>query len=408
MFLAILGAFVYDGSAGDAAARLQSAAADLSSWDAVEQLLKIHGCSLIAYHLFSSPEVRAACQPPETLMASLRKRYAAAFAQVYAAAPILQELALAFANAGVPALAIKGPSVGAWLYGDPALREYCDFDFVVPEARARTVHALLTDLGYHCVEDPFRSPPLYGGASLRSATYTGPKGMNVDLRFDPLRILWKSRGTRAELFNRWWERRLQIDVNGVQLDTPGPEDQFMFFARHLQAHEYARAKWIVDILLLLRRCGADLDWQAIGREARAYGIQGGLYRTLEVLDRVYGAQIPEEAWAALRPNIAVRALHRRVWPDAKVTPSIHQDVSDNPTPLNLRPGRLRETRQLYALALFLVDQNRAQNVAYLARRMFPPRAWLRQTYAPSRAAGSSYITMWYRHARAGLLGPPSP
>jgi hypothetical protein len=406
MIVAVVSAFASDTSLEAKAERIAIAASCVTSWDVVARLLHLHGCSLIAYQLFGLPEVRARAIPPDEFLAALRRRYAAAVAGFYGVLPQLREVSGGFADAGIPTMAFKGIAVGAMLYDDPILREFSDLDFVVPESSAREADAALRGLGYVCVDDPFCSPPRYDGESLRSATYCRSGSICADLRFDPLRILWKSKGTREALFARWWGRRRQLEIGTVPLQVPGFEDSFMQLARHLQAHDFARAKWVADMLLLLRRHGAELAWDEIGREAHTYGIHGGLYRTLEVLDEVYGASVPVAAWRALRPNRAVRTLHRRAWP----TSLAHVGTLDGPvanlTPQSLRLRDLRQPRQRAALMLFIIDRNRIQNLTYLVRRLFPSRGWL-QAHHSEVPLGTSYAALWVRHVRGRVGGHSS-
>lgn len=400
LVVAIASAFGRDLPPAAAVALLAPAAAGLSSWAGVERLLQIHGCASIAHRLLAVPELRAACRPPTATTDRLRRHYLAAVARNALHPPRLGRLLARFADAAVPVLTIKGVTLGAWLYDDLGLREYVDFDFVVPEARAEAAHALLTDLGYACAINPFLRPRLHPRQTLEAATYRHADEITIDLRFNPWRGFWRLDGSDAEPFAGWWDRRSVLTIGGVAVPTFGPEDQFLQLARHLQEHDYFRAIWFVDLIRLLGRHGADLDWDRIGHEARRHGVDGGVYRTLEVVERVYGARAPAPARVGLRPSGVVRRLHRRAWPDALALESERPNLLANPMgPHHLTLRGLRSRRQAAGLALLLLDRNRARTATHLVRQRFPTRAWLKEVYGAGAADRVSYAALWRRHRR---------
>lgn len=400
LILALASAFGQGLLPAAAAGTIAGAGDRISSWAAVERLLRVHRCSTIAYHLLSQPEVRSALSPPDPTMNRLRARYLASFGRTAIDPRILRELLTVFADAGVPALVIKGLTLGVWLYDDPALREYDDFDFVVPEAKAEAVHTLLLDAGFACFINPFLRPRLRRNQTLEAASYQRGDGVTVDLRFNPWRGLWRPEAAADDPFTGLWERRQTVTIAGLAVPTFGPEDQFLHLTRHLQEHDYFRAIWFVDVMLLLRRHGAILDWGLIGHEARRLGVHGGIYRTLEILARVYGYRAPDAAWSVLRPNVAVRHLHRRVWPDDLARQIDRPNLLRNPMgPHHLTLRELGQGRQAAGLALLLLERNRVDTVAHLIRQRFPSRAWLRSVHGGDGMANESYLALWRRHRR---------
>src|SRR5690606_27690476 len=112
-------------------------------------------------------------------------------------------------------------------------------------------------------------------------------------------------------------------------------------ARHLQFHGYFRINWWVDLILLLRRNDATLDWDLVAREAARHGVSGGLERTLEMVTAIYGLKtrslLSPRSWST-RPT---RALHRRIWPTELAVPSLRPSPEQQGTPVAprfLSPG----------------------------------------------------------------------
>jgi len=389
----LLRAFVSTTPATESAAALGDAARAISSWLAVERLLQVHRSTAIAYRLLSQPAVMKSCAvPPETLE-RLRALYVSTFTQVASEPKLFRLLLDDFRKNGVPILFIKGLVIGTWLYDDPVLREHDDVDLLIPMDRAADAHALLTDMGY---AGAYR-PPLYYGEAPATADYVrGPNELQVDLSFDPLRIFWPAE-TERDPFSGWLARQQTVSIAGCPIPTLGPEDQFVHLARHLQFHDFFRANWFVDMLLLLRRYGSQLDWPLIGDIAREYGLQGGLYRTLEMAELLYDAEIPPAAWRELRPNTVVRYLHRTIWPETIAVP--HDGPRSGGSPIGPRFISPRGIHPFAGMILLGFDRNRARHAQYLFRRVLPPKSWLRTTYAASGEDDRSYASLLLRHWR---------
>jgi hypothetical protein len=358
-----------------AAPVLERAAAGVDSWSVVMDLLRVHRCETLAYRILTMPAVRAACEPPESIVRGLRKWYRQTFERLVFEPRVVAGLLSDLATAGVPALAIKGLVVGAWLYDDPVLREHDDIDLLVPEALVASAHSILTGLGY----EPGYRPPLFPFESLGSADYRHPgRELHVDLSFDPWVLFWRNEAAYRELFDTWWARRQTIEISGYRLPTLGPEDQFVQLARHLQFHDYFRANMWVDLGRLLHRHGDRLDWDIVGRDARAFGIHGGLYRTLELLARGLAVPVPDAAADAMRPSWPVHRLHRSIWEDDLA--GIRERLPNAGRPINprfLTPGG---PHPVAGLVLHALNPSRGRTLQYLVRRYVPPKDWLRSVY----------------------------
>ena len=60
----------------------------------------------------------------------------------------LQRLMSYFAAVDIPVVPFKGPTLSEKLYGDPALRMFCDLDLLVPPDQVRAMVDLLIEEGY--------------------------------------------------------------------------------------------------------------------------------------------------------------------------------------------------------------------------------------------------------------------
>ena len=370
----------------------------LSSWRSVLKLFRLHGSSSIAYTVLSGPGVSAACSVPAEALDNLRVRYTECFHQAAVEPRILREVVSELDSAGIQSLAVKGLVLGCWLYDDPALREHMDLDLIVAESQVHEAEGVLVGMGYRPLRSESNLPQISNRESLGSMTFTGGPSMPaIDLSFDPLRLFWKPAAEQGAWFEAWWVRRMEVTVGGRPLLTMGPEDQFIYLARHLQFHDYFRMNWYIDLLLLLARCGADIDWPLVGQLARTHRLEGGLYRSLELVSHAFGNRFPNEAWELLRPNVLTRSLHRRAWPDELSVP--RDAPSHGGSPMMPRYIGLSGSHPVMATAILMLHRDRRANLNYLVRRYFPTYSWLRSAYGSNDDLGKSRLALLKAHWR---------
>ncbi len=372
---------------------LAPAVASVRDWAKVADLLHAHRCESLAYHVLTGSEETAARLPAE-FVAMLRRRYVSAFLRGSMEPALIERLLAFLADAGVPALAVKGIVVGAWLYPMANLRDHLDVDLVVSPRHAAVVEKTLAELGYDCAPQPIRYP----GERISTIDYRHPSGgLHIDVSYDPLRLFWEApmrNGSTHDPFDRWWERRQRVLLAGKEIPTLGAEDQFIHLARHLQFHDYFRANSFLDLLLLLRRYGNSLDWEMIGTEANHHNLSAGLYRTLELARTDWGIEAPAVAWSTLRPGRTARVLHRRIWSDDLAAIRDRPPKAGNPivprflTPRGPHPGA--------GLLLHLSGPHPGRTMRYMVQRAAPPRDWLRTTYG---ANGDRYPALLRAHWR---------
>ena len=95
---------------------------------------------------------------------------------LYLTAELLRILRLLDAHA-IRAVPLKGPALAQSLYGDLALREFCDLDVLVQETDLRKARGLLEAQGYHLDLSPRppRTKPPMSAMSRTTAFCTPPR-----------------------------------------------------------------------------------------------------------------------------------------------------------------------------------------------------------------------------------------
>jgi hypothetical protein len=128
------------------------------AWDAIVAHAELHGVAPLLHHHLGGHLGRdltgqgagpagPAAIPPWARQRLLRLSHRAAYRNLgfaEALAGVLDRLA----EAGVPAVVLKGLSLVELVYGSPSLRPLIDLNLLVPRDRVETAAALLADRGY--------------------------------------------------------------------------------------------------------------------------------------------------------------------------------------------------------------------------------------------------------------------
>lgn len=211
-------------------------------------------------------------------------------------------------NAGVAAIPFKGPSLAASLYGDVALRQFCDLDLLVPAHAVAHVRDLLVAHGFE---------PEY---SLSGAQHDALLTLRNEMPFRNrdrgffLEVQWqitpKFFSFPLEMEGLWTRLRL-ISLGGKTVRGLNPEDLLLILCVHGAKHLWERLSWIRDVAQLVAT-HPDLDWDRIMERARSLGVERMLLLGLFLSNNLLGARLPNVLLHRIQADTAVRALARQV------------------------------------------------------------------------------------------------
>lgn len=196
----------------------------------------------------------------------------------------------AFRSEGVRAVPYKGPVLAVQAYGDVALREFGDLDFILQQADMPKAHEIALGLGYRA-----KFPPVFDP---RAAVPLVPGEYNyID---DARRLLVE---LHTELTLRHFpvkpdldvlaQRLVPIELVGQQVETFSAEDALPILCIHGSKDFWERLLWIVDISELVQ-FHPGLDWDRVLRYTEALHAQRMLYLGLALAEALFDVLLPKE------------------------------------------------------------------------------------------------------------------
>jgi hypothetical protein len=211
---------------------------------------------------------------PSGLLEHLRARFYEISANNYRLAKELVDLTSLLQSHGVPVLAYKGPALAMALYGDLALRQYCDLDLVVRKEHLLKAVGVMSHCGFEIVPTlgrPQMLPYLCRSENPRhlaraeEMTFRAPdKTYFVDVHWQLGHGPWRAFSPDAE---KIWERTEKLDLPQGSVSTFCDEDLFLALCYHGSKHRWSCLKWLLDVAELLRKAET-LDWFRIAEMMR--------------------------------------------------------------------------------------------------------------------------------------------
>jgi hypothetical protein len=312
----------------------------------------------------------------------------------------LVALVSALEEAGVTALAYKGPVLAAWAFGDLSLRSFMDLDLLVRESDLPAAHEVALARGYQAIVKQNASLHAPGGGAPR-----GPERWR-----DLHRVYWHEE--RKVLLEVHWgvtpgyfgarldpevlfREAVAFPLGGRELLTLCPAHCLLALCIHGSLHRWGRLDWVCSVAEVLR---------AAEREG-AGGVWG---QTWELAQRVHarrmlllGLALARELYAvALPPELQARAEAERALPGLLRAARGRLEASGGPT-----VGLLADAR--YRLYYFFASRDRGTDgLGSLLR-------WLGLLLAPGEAdrqwvrlpRGLSFLHVLLRPLRVLAQGP---
>ena len=214
----------------------------------------------------------------------------------------LETVARLLSNAGIAALALKGPALAKRVYPSAAMRHCMDLDLLVEPGEFERAAALLTAAGYASETGVSASYLRQHGHHL---TFTKAGSVPIELHFQSYAGFGCVVPAHALL-----ARAVSMPLaDTVAVRIPAPEDEFLYLAIHAAGHSFVRLVWLYDLKLLLRR-HPSFAWDELARRARDLHVGNAVAYSIRVLERWITGAIPRapSSGAGIRAAVADRLL----------------------------------------------------------------------------------------------------
>ena len=184
------------------------------------------------------------------------------------------EVVLAWRQAGVRSVMLKGPAIARWLYGEDERRGYSDIDLLVPDSEVEAAEDVLKELGFerHGLE------VIEGDWARYSRTWVRRDSIEVDLH----QTLAGVGVPPATLWMILTERLEQMTVAGVEVDVLAPSARALALALHTAKDGPRIAKARHDLGHAIDRLPPDL-WTETARLADRVEAMGSLAAGLRLV-----------------------------------------------------------------------------------------------------------------------------
>ena len=368
-FNPVLAAFVCDHASGLTLTRDQLRAID---WQRTLPEAEQQGVAPIVYQRLRR-ESLLDCLPDDAVY-TLRKAYHRAWVRNLLHLRILERAVLALAAVGIRPILLKGASLIATVYDEPALRPMRDVDLLVAPEEFRPALSQLVATG----SQPTQGEPFDGAYELVShhvgLVYHEETDILVELHHQWLSLPVQHVGVIdvAELRSR----AQPVAIGNTHADALCAEDQVLQLAGHMAFHSpvLERLIWYTDIDRVVRHAGGDLDWDTIMHRAQRYLMALPLQHVLAAAVDWLGTPLPPAVSHRLI-SLPVSAVERQRYGAAALGP----------------PSRLEDGMQKLAG----LDSTSAR-LRFAGRMVFPTREYMRSLYGddgPARLA-SRYPARW--------------
>lgn len=216
----------------------------------------------------------------------------------------------AFEARGVRVTPFKGPVLAALAYGDIALRQFADLDFIVPHCEIAEAHRALTCLGYRSEldgEDILKSSNSRQLTPGQFAYHREAGNLHLELHSEAtLRYFPRPLDLESLL-----ARRETVAVAGGEAFTFSAEDLVVLLSVHGAKHFWDQLNWLADVAALAES-PKGLDWELAIERARFLGAERMVLLGAELVCVLLDVTLPKRIATHLDQDSEVRQLAEQV------------------------------------------------------------------------------------------------
>ncbi len=223
-------------------------------------------------------------------------------------ASALCEVLKKFGADEVAAVPIKGPALAASVYGNLALREFQDLDFLLAEEEVPKARQSLASLGYR---------PQFPRNDATNAALPRAAGPYRFARDTPRSVVELHSQTTLRHFpvppdlERLRKRLQPASLGGQKVMTLCPEDLLLFVCVQGARNFWEQLSWICDVSELIGLPG-EINWEQLLQAAGRMSCERMFFLGLYLANDLLGALLPEDVARRVRADPVVRLLGAQV------------------------------------------------------------------------------------------------
>lgn len=240
---------------------------------------------------------------PAEVMGRLRERFFANGQRNLLMTGKMFEILDALEERKIPAIPYKGPVLATAVYGNLALREFGDLDFLLDDKDVMKAKDVLTSLGYEQWDPLSRAQEAAFLRYERQYEFARDDGTLVELQ-------WKVT-PRYFPFSLGYEQvrkhTSSISLGGRTIENFSPEDLLLTLCVHGPVHSWSRLGWICDVAELVRASG-EMDWERLIERADASNSKRMLLLGLFLASQLLGVELEATVLRQARADKVIEAL----------------------------------------------------------------------------------------------------
>ncbi len=273
-------------------------------WEYLLRLANYHGVRPLLHH--SLKIAGAEAMPPDVRAQLERQAHATSALNRFLTKELGRLMRLFEAN-DLDALALKGPVVAQWAYGDLGLRPFIDLDILIRSKDLDRLLVMLSKEGY----EPFSQVARRKGISKRLYLWQGRQlplqrgggTFNLDVHIGIMPLLYYY----AADFDTLWRRAKVVTVDGEAVPSLDAPDLLQMLCYHGEKNRWETLKYICDVAEFVGANPA-LDWDEVMARARATHGERILLLGLSLAHLFLDTPLPPDFMEAIRADRYVGRL----------------------------------------------------------------------------------------------------
>ncbi|MBI5099227.1 MAG: signal peptidase I [Nitrospirae bacterium] len=199
-------------------------------------------------------------------------------------------------NGKTDVIAMKGAVLAELVYQDIGMRSMSDVDLLIRKEDISKADAVLNSLGYNAVDpspfDSIEDPNNY--LTTRDYRSRNPMHPSFHIHWHMVNSSIPAPYSSRIDMNEIWEDAVLTEIAGIQIRTMSPHHFLIHLSEHAMrvTHSASRLIYLIDVAVLIKRYGNELDWYKTVQASKAYGLDIFVLNILKLTQLNTGIEIP--------------------------------------------------------------------------------------------------------------------